>query len=731
MSIVLHSYGGNTVVLALCRDIHLRLWAAEPAECIMTCDLEEYLVQDTESESSPTCINLCLRKAAESTGTSLRFAVYIETNVGSQVSVFQLLVVDRQLHLEHISSFPCIMERNLVDMCCTNSEVWAVWNESDGGECVKHLTYDGELCHAWKKASLSSLPPQDVLVSPNAEPRTFFLDVIFNSGRFSISAIHKALELYGIAVGNTSVQQLNEIATAATERELQTSAHSTQLHHEQFRELQIQCWTKLYSCCCQYQELMNHLVGLFVDPATGMVGLCKEGGLSFMYPVPATDSLTYEHLGVCLQGDVSLHESENLLEAARLTRDQLDSEVLESVLSSEDPVAVATEVAEAIANTQSKENMSYRETLESLLLPIGDVHKLLALLVAELDPSYEDEMIETADVEDSETQLAMSQLFASPVSERLLADIVRRRCLARLMVTTDLLLLISLLQHQGKVQNVNQVLYKLSTLLQNYHTLHWLCCQSVVPTSPLSLESNMRQLAALNISSCSRQPPISSDCSLLELYLRGRGGQELRGAIVRSVTSRGGRSSVWSELLPQSVTILLAQLWPSSNSVSVCQFLLSACQHTHLQDYISETRSFVNEGKDSINFLLAQSYLHTGEVEKATKCFLSAVSYPVYSSEDLLQQVIAGGGKDREEKSSDKEKLLKYFLKVIGLFEQTSSHLAVIKVAKTAVMCFDKDDLQSAVLWSILFKYHLHLIYYEDAYMDMMNNPDLTRLEDY
>ena len=34
-----------------------------------------------------TGVNLCLRKAAESTGTSLRFAVYIETNVGSQVRV--------------------------------------------------------------------------------------------------------------------------------------------------------------------------------------------------------------------------------------------------------------------------------------------------------------------------------------------------------------------------------------------------------------------------------------------------------------------------------------------------------------------------------------------------------------------------------------------------------------------------------------------------------------------
>ena len=29
MSVVMHSFGGNIVVLALCLDIHLRLWAAE------------------------------------------------------------------------------------------------------------------------------------------------------------------------------------------------------------------------------------------------------------------------------------------------------------------------------------------------------------------------------------------------------------------------------------------------------------------------------------------------------------------------------------------------------------------------------------------------------------------------------------------------------------------------------------------------------------------------------
>lgn len=93
----------------------------QPAECIMTCDLEEYLVQHTESESALSCecitfithtkhhsqktlwpiiivtvimfhaisvyagVNLCLRKAAEATSTCLRFAVYIETTIASQV----------------------------------------------------------------------------------------------------------------------------------------------------------------------------------------------------------------------------------------------------------------------------------------------------------------------------------------------------------------------------------------------------------------------------------------------------------------------------------------------------------------------------------------------------------------------------------------------------------------------------------------------------------------------
>ena len=49
-----------------------------------------------------------------------------------------------------------------------------------------------ELCHAWKKATLSSLPPQDVFVSPNAEPRVSSVIVIIYD---TISWI-RSIELY-------------------------------------------------------------------------------------------------------------------------------------------------------------------------------------------------------------------------------------------------------------------------------------------------------------------------------------------------------------------------------------------------------------------------------------------------------------------------------------------------------------------------------------------------------
>jgi nuclear pore complex protein Nup160 len=258
VSVSLHSFSGNVVVLALCRDIHLRLWATEPAECIMTCDLVEYLLQGVEADSSLFSSKLCLRKAEGATATSLRFAVYIETEGGAQVSVFKLLVVDRHLHLEHVHSHPCRYEGDMVEMYCTNTAIWAIWKVRDGDvedTVVQHFSYDGGKCHGWQSAHLSSPPPRDIYLPHNAEPRSIYLEALFHPGRFATSAINKALELYGNTSVKESIQQLREEATATVERELRSSSDSTQLQHEQFRELQVKCWMKFYGCCYEYQQV--------------------------------------------------------------------------------------------------------------------------------------------------------------------------------------------------------------------------------------------------------------------------------------------------------------------------------------------------------------------------------------------------------------------------------------------------------------------------------------------
>ena len=48
---------------------------------------------------------------------------------------------------------------------------------------------------------------------------------------------------------------------------------------------------------------------------------------------------------------------------------------------------------------------------------------------------------------DTELQLALSQLFSSPLCERLLAGCVRETCLTRMTLARDILLLICVLQH--------------------------------------------------------------------------------------------------------------------------------------------------------------------------------------------------------------------------------------------------------------------------------------------
>ena len=53
---------------------------------------------------------------------------------------------------------------------------------------------------------------------------------------------------------------------------------------EEFRQLSTKCWSKFYSCCREYQDLVSRPLAFFQDPGTGMGVLLKQGILSFLKP---------------------------------------------------------------------------------------------------------------------------------------------------------------------------------------------------------------------------------------------------------------------------------------------------------------------------------------------------------------------------------------------------------------------------------------------------------------
>ena len=58
--------------------------------------------------------------------------------------------------------------------------------------------------------------------------------------------------------------------------QLQSSVTEFEFCQEEYRQLQVEFWSKFYACCLQYQEALALPLGLTVSPHTSMVCLLKK-----------------------------------------------------------------------------------------------------------------------------------------------------------------------------------------------------------------------------------------------------------------------------------------------------------------------------------------------------------------------------------------------------------------------------------------------------------------------
>lgn len=58
--------------------------------------------------------------------------------------------------------------------------------------------------------------------------------------------------------------------------QLQSSVTEFEFSQEEYRQLQVEFWSKFYACCLQYQESLSMPLGLTVNHHTGLVCLLKK-----------------------------------------------------------------------------------------------------------------------------------------------------------------------------------------------------------------------------------------------------------------------------------------------------------------------------------------------------------------------------------------------------------------------------------------------------------------------
>jgi nuclear pore complex protein Nup160 len=220
----------------------------------------------------------------------------------------------------------------------------------------------------------------------------------------------------------------------------------------------------------------------------------------------------------------------------------------------------------------------------------------------------------------------------------------------------------------------------------------------------------------------------SRPLTLSELFLRGP-GSKARSLLT---TNQSDHCSPWYTVLTPLVNISAQLLWPRCAVPAFQQFLLAACQHMQIQEYVRLLSTWCDYYCHSRQFLLGSALLNMAEPEKACDWMIQAVG-GVVSDRFLSSQIFSRQELGDEEENVDaltKRLTNLYFLKVIQLFEQFGYYDYVIDLAETAMGVCDEADPDRTTLCYILFSYHLKLGHNDEAYDAMVANPDKSRRKD-
>uniref|UniRef100_A0A8C6NZ01 Nucleoporin 160 n=1 Tax=Nothobranchius furzeri TaxID=105023 RepID=A0A8C6NZ01_NOTFU len=689
MSLAVRVLEEDSLIFALGQDHRLRMWSLMDQACLLETDMLEFM---------PACkgVRRLLAQGnwlrlAYSSRTGLCLCVYLAVPQRGQFIVLQLVGTDNNRYsFEHISSLFSTQEV-LVDFALTSSDIWALWMDQSNNTVVKYINFEHNTAGQWNQIFVQPPPEEEVLVGLDLDPR------IYRRGS------ERVLDL--------SWDNLKKLVTQAVESELQASITEFEFSQEEYRQLQVEFWSRFYSCCLQYQEVESTPLGLTVNPHTGLACVLRKGFVSFLLPCFAVDHLylSYDEYLISEEETPITDDPDmardvlQLVQSLRLISDAVSEEMTYEMENALEYLQIPERAAELVLEKMlCNDSENIIVDIQNKLQDVRNPPAAMMVLIREMDLETDSEFGGDGLVAPGlSVRMSLSQLYSSSCAVSLVCQAVCHLAMTRARFCRDLLILQKLYLRFG--DNVSLHVCAVSGGFQSM-----LNAQPYSPTHTSVLGSGSCDHELCDVSVWTPQ-------TVVELFYQTVG----RRIIMSQVFSQqhGDSPLIWTHLISNVVQLLAQLLWPSNPGFQFLECLVANCQFTQLQEYMRLIGPWCQVNIGSCRFVLGQCHLANGEGQKALQCFQEAASE--VEREAFLMKLTSCG--DEEAASSPR---LQYYNKVLRLLEDMGLPEFVIQLASLALSEAAGDAHSQAALWTKIFKHHLDLGHNSEAYEALTQNPD-------
>jgi nuclear pore complex protein Nup160 len=525
----------------------------------------------------------------------------------------------------------------------------------------------------------------------------------------------------------TPMHILKERVCQAIDAEIQNEMKMHDLSEDEYIEVAINNWEKFYSCCEQYHIAAHQPVGIFILDSLDAVCVIKTSLMSFLRPCDIIENMLLS--GLCpeqLSDSIGRQDDlSHLINALYYLENNLSIDLKLEISNNLFKLITPNEIFSNLISSKKNDDESewtlpceliseLTERLEKIINLQESMSFILNILRLDRSKFADEEF-------NDELTVFQKQMFGSNYGSSLVSETVRQIASSRFAMCRNMLI-IQQLMIDGSSLNCSKAeiirsknIPETILFLQSYYVMVW-----------VGEDAFAQPQAKTNLIGFNAQGGYNQSTSLLQLFVRNKGlstALKLYFDIDQMEDDReeSGLENFWSRNLLKIASLIERFIWAISGSFIFGEWITTTNQHLLIEEYVRLLNDWCEYNSCSRQFILALSFLETGETHKAYDLFLEAVKGVL--TEPFLQSF---AGIDLK---SDNEILAQFYLKVMRLFEKYEVYDSVIGIAEVAIGT-DIKESQLAMFQSIIFNNQMHLKHYDEAYHSLIHNVEESRRKD-